>query len=190
MRTTALLALIACLSTACAARSPIASSSPAPADWSRVAALQVGTRAAIEMTGGRVVRGSVEAVSPSHLTLVDDGQRHTIAAADVHRVAVATRTRAGTVAKRGALVGGILGGLVSLFAESNQGRWSLALIAGWAGVGAAIGALDGSSQPDWLTVYDARPARGAPANTRVEPPATSVVVGFAHPAAAAHARGR
>jgi hypothetical protein len=137
-----------------------------PAAGEPFAGTRLGQRVWLTTTDGRVVGGDVADRSSSRLSILANGRRTEVAAADVRRLETTDRLRNGIVigTLTGGLSGGVLGGwLGALLCETDD---NCALVAGlvFGGIGAGIGALAGavadSLHAGRRTLYE-RPAAGS-----------------------------
>lgn len=154
-RTVGLLGLVVVLATtACSARSTRIAPAPLAGvgDWAAVVALRTGVRVRVELSGSGSVEGRLDRADEHGLTLSDGSALRAVARADARRV-ITVRHRTAEKARRGAIVGGVLGGALGLVAETNRAAWSAILAAGWSAIGALIGASDGFSESEELVIY-------------------------------------
>lgn len=139
----------------CAARSSAATTPKSlnVADWATVMQVQPGTSVKIYVRSGATIAGKVLTADPDYLTVEDRGRNVVFAKRDIRRVAVQQR-ETGRFARRGLAFGALAGALLgALTTESSRVPWALMLASGWGGVGAAIGAIDGSQERREVVIY-------------------------------------
>ena len=114
----------------------------AQSDWSSVTALSPGTRLRIESVRAGDAKGLLLAVDDGQLTLRG---KPPAARADIRKVEQLGDRQTGRFAKRGFLVGAVLGGTIGYFrVESSKGLFAAWLTVNYGFWGAVIGAIDGA----------------------------------------------
>ena len=139
---------------------------PAPAadvqsgDWTAVRALVPGSQVRIWQEGGRSTEGILGIVAEEQIAVLIDKGSLSLARPSIRRIDLAS----GRQTRKGALIGlliGAAGGTLqgALTTKSSRGVWTASLAAGWGGMGALFGALDGSRRTKYVSVYEVRAAR-------------------------------
>jgi len=135
---------------------------PAASAWSRVRQLGPGTGIIVTVKNAPPVHGQFLAADESELTVLNGaGEAEHIARTDVAEISVPAK-HIGRHARRGFLVGGIVGALVSLAGLAVAGCGSASspecfgevvlVVGGFGGLGAGMGSLVGSVVPRRLDV--------------------------------------
>jgi hypothetical protein len=115
-----------------------------------------GALVRVELGTGLSAQGRIASVDADGLSISVGESRHTFQRLDVRKVLLVQR-QTGTKARHGLFWGAGAGGLVGgLTSRSNRLAWTALLAAGWAVVGAAIGAVDGFSDRRETLIYSTR----------------------------------
>lgn len=123
-----------------------------------VVSLPLGTQVRITNLAGRRLMGVLEGATPEVLLVRVEQRTERLQRSDVARIERLAGRAVGGRAKRGFLIGAVVGVAIGTFAvESNRGVWIPALSLGWGAVGAAVGAIEGAGGRDYVVVYEAPP---------------------------------
>lgn len=123
--------------------------------WDSVVSLPLGTQVRITNLAGRRLMGVLEGATPEALLVRVEQRTERLQRSDVARIERLAGRAVGGRAKRGFLIGAVVGVAIGTFAvESNRGVWIPALSLGWGAVGAAIGAIEGAGGRDYVVVYE------------------------------------
>ena len=149
-------AMLVCLAfglTGCAGRSAaIAAPKPGGDDWQRLTTVKRGTMLKV-LTASGDVAGRFVSSEGGQIKVMAGSREVSIAKSDVQQVSVRRGTTRQKV-KRGFAIGALAGGLLGAFTtESNRVAFTLFLAAGWGGIGALIGALDGIGSSSEVVIY-------------------------------------
>ncbi|HVF48042.1 MAG TPA: hypothetical protein VNA17_10785 [Pyrinomonadaceae bacterium] len=129
-------------------------------DWSNVMALSPGLEVSIEKTDRRTLRGVLQSVSDTAVTVSVNGRSDTVNRADVKKLYRTSKGSRGKAIAIGAAVGAGVGTGVGFGAlgatggSDDTGGVLAGFIAIGAGVGAALGALAGRTKK--TLVFEAR----------------------------------
>ena len=123
-------------------------------DWAKVQALMSGTQVRIENQAGSWTQGRVGVVENTQLTLRVKDKWCVIPRSAIAKIERLGNHQVGKKARRGALIGAA-GGVLQAYAlaETNKGGFALMMAAGWAAIGAVIGAIDGAGDREPILVY-------------------------------------
>lgn len=161
-----LIAAVVVGSGGCASRAPRGATTPTrPSDWSAVEALAPGTRVVVERQGGTALSGAASDVTTSSIEIDADGRAHVVLRSQVDRV---LRLHSGVArgAARGLAIGGVGGVLQGLLlTQSDRLLFAGLFGAGWAAIGATVGAIGGAGDNESTVVYVA-PAAMPPSGIR------------------------
>jgi hypothetical protein len=125
----------------------------AQSDWSAVTALSPGTRLRIESVRGGEAKGLLRAVDDGQLILQG---KPPAKRADISKVEQLGDRQTGRFAKRGFLIGGVLGGTIGYFrVESSKGLFAAWMTVNYGFWGAVIGAIDGAQSRERTIIYKA-----------------------------------
>lgn len=129
-------------------------------DWSSVKALLAGVEVSIETTSGRKLRGPLDSVSDTSVTVSVNGRSETVDRADLRKLYSLSKGSRGKGIAIGAAVGAGVGAGVGFGAlgatggSDDTGGVLASFIAVGAGVGAVLGALAGRTKK--TLVFEAR----------------------------------
>ena len=123
-------------------------------DWTAVRTLAPGSQIRIQQEDGRSTQGIVRSVADDQISVSIDQNAVSLARPSIRRIELAS----GRQTRKGALIGlliGAAGGALQgvLTTKSSRGVWTASFAAGWGGIGALFGALDGSRRPKYVRVY-------------------------------------
>ena len=119
-------------------------------EWARVTALEVGVTVQIDTTSQRL-RGTLQSATDAGLYVIASGRPIYTSRSDVRRVVRIGERQVKRYALRGLVIGAAAGtALGATTAETNKGPWTAFMAAGWAGVGALIGAINGLDREEEL----------------------------------------
>lgn len=121
-------------------------------DWQRVLRLKMNTRVRIDLRDGSVVTGRTNAIFATRLTISASGRYLFINRQDIHRVTM-IRTNGGKYAKRGGVIGLVLG-VLSVVPVSAAPVIVVPAMVSDGGLGALIGACIGRGQPVETVIYE------------------------------------
>jgi hypothetical protein len=95
-------------------------------------------------------------VEDTQLTLLVRNKQFVIPRSAIAKIEQLGQDQMAKKARRGALIGAA-GGVIQAYAlaEANKGGFALMLAAGWAAIGAVIGATDGARDRERILVYRA-----------------------------------
>ncbi len=125
--------------------------------WDSVVSLPLGTQVRITNLAGRRLMGALDGATPEVLLVRVEQRTERLRRSDVARIERLAGRAVGGRAKRGFLIGAVVGVAIGTFAvESNRGVWIPALSLGWGAVGAAIGAIEDAGGRDYVVVYEAQ----------------------------------
>lgn len=154
--------LILAVATALSTAEPVHAQQPHPehaltvdrsGDWTALERMPGGALVRVELATGRSAQGRIASVDDDGLSISVEESRHTFQRLDIRKVLLVQR-QTGTKAKRGLVIGAVAGGLVGgLTSRSNRLAWTAFLAAGWAAVGATIGAIDGFGDSSETLIY-------------------------------------
>jgi len=124
--------------------------------WDAVCALPAGTEVRIQNPANQSVQGRIDTVDDVGIVIIRNNKQTSVPRDSIRSI---TQLGADTMGKQAAIgaVAGVVGGLVQGYtlAEGNKGIFAASLAAGWAGIGALIGAIHGATQRQETLVYEA-----------------------------------
>lgn len=126
--------------------------------WAAMLNVAEGTRLEVQSRGGRTVSGSLRSADRDRLVVVVADSPVELMRPSVVRVVRLGDQTTGKNARRGFLIGAIVGATQgALTVETNKAAWILALAAGEGAIGAVIGAIHGSRARERMLLYQAEP---------------------------------
>jgi hypothetical protein len=129
------------------AMTPLSAAAQMREDWAAVMALAAGQQVKVAAT--RHVRGVVERVDAQRLVIIDSGRSVEFSRPEVRSVVTIGERPVRRHARNGLIFGAAAGATMgALLADTNKAQWAMVIGAGWAAIGAAIGATDGLSRTE------------------------------------------
>lgn len=127
-----------------------------PERWTAVLAVPEGTLLAVDNRAGVTTSGSLRSADADRLVLTTEAEPVELLRSSIVRVFRLGAKKTGKYARRGFLVGAVIGATQgALTVETNKAAWILGLAAAEGSIGALIGAIHGSGTRERTLIYEA-----------------------------------